>query len=186
MTYSRPEPESAWARQCPEAFPREWLAGSPTIPEGFTRLATGKEADLIRGRISEDAFLGRRPATAPKKRKGKKAVHPVVKKVKGYRIFFEELEAREPRLSPLAVAVWCWLWTCGSGGLCPTSERRLEKRFGSTRKTIRSRLRELEAAGYLELRSRGEKGRTSTVYRVRFRPVERGRDDPSTGGETTP
>ena len=184
MNCTRPEPGSAWARNCPEAFPREWLAGSTSLPEGFARIATGKEADLICGRITEDAFLGRKPAPPPKK--GKKTVNPVVRKVKGYRIFFEGLEAREPRLSPLAVAVWCWLWTCESEGEARTTERPLEKRFGSTRKTIRSRLRELEAAGYLELRSRGRMGRTPTVYRVRFRPAERGRGDSSRGVEITP
>ena len=80
MTYPRPEPNSAWARHCPEAFPRDWLAGSPAIPAGFARIATDREADLICGRLSEAAFLGRKPAPPPKKRKGKKTkVDPIYK-----------------------------------------------------------------------------------------------------------
>ena len=188
MNHRRPEPDSAWARHCPDAFPREWLDGLKSLPEGFLTVATPREADLICGRVTEAVYLGRTPppSSTPAKAKGKPARNPVVKKLQGWNRFLDGLKDRRPQLTPLAVAIWCWLWKCEAGGLAKTSERQLEKRFGTARKTIRGRLRELERAGFLELRRRGSKGRSSTVYRVRARPADRGRDESSTGAERNP
>lgn len=56
MTTRRPEPDSPWERHCPDAWPRQWLEGG-TLPEGFTRLASPLESDLIQSRITEAVFL---------------------------------------------------------------------------------------------------------------------------------
>ncbi len=191
MTTKRPEPGSAWQRHCPDAYPRDWLTGKRELPDGFTRPATSIEADLICGRVSEVRFLASRPGSAPPstppakpKKMGKPS--PVVLKIFGYNRFFTALSKREPRFSPLAVALWCWLWRCEKDGLARTSERRLEDRFGTSRKTIRKALRALEEAGFLKLIRKGQWNRRSTVYRVRTTALRRGKIDPASGVIVTP
>ena len=119
MNSSHPEPGSPWHCHCPEAFPREWLNGAKKIPDGFERVAESRESELIRGRITEAEFLGTAlpTSTSPKsgKRKRKKSP-PVVRKVKGYTLFFESTKSSEPKLSFAAVGLWCWLWTCEKEG----------------------------------------------------------------------
>lgn len=173
MTARRPEPGSPWARHCPDAFPRGWLDGGE-LPAGFARPATPLEADLIAGRVSEAEFLRRSgrqsPRPAAPARSGRRRVPPVVRKLAGWNRFLDALAGREPRLSPLAVAVWCWLWRCERDGLARTSERKLAERFGVGRATVRRRLAELRAAGLLAVARRGTHNRTATVYRVRPGP----------------
>lgn len=164
-----PEPGSPWARHCPDAYPREWMADG-TLPAGF-RPATTYEADLITGRTGEREYLRRtgKPATrppAPSKTGRKRKPSPVVRKIAGLNRFLDGLVKHQPRLHPLAVAVWCWLWKCERDGVARTSERKLAERFGVARDTIRRRLHELTAAGFLRLVKCGVHGRSATVYRV--------------------
>ena len=156
MTTRTPEPGSPWAKHCPDAWPREWLDASRQLPPGFTRPADPLEADLITGRIAEAAFLaatGRldpRPGSTPSPRpRGKPS--PVVAKLTGYRRFFETLPTLDPRLSPGAVALWCWLWTCQRKGLARCSVRKLAKRFGSGTATTLRRLKELRESGFVRV-----------------------------------
>ena len=175
MIARRPEPGSPWARHCPTSFPREWLAGADELPAGFTRPATADESDLITGRMSEAEFRRRsknRPPSShtvrPSKRTGRP--NPVVRKVLGWNRFLDALARREPRLHPLAVALWCWLWKCERQGFARTSERKLAERFGVGRGSVRARVRELTAAGFLSVARLGKHNRSSTIYRVRPTP----------------
>lgn len=180
MTDRRPEPGSPWAKHCPDAFPREWVTGGK-LPDGFTRAASTYEADLITGRTGEAEFLRRTgkagppsPAAAPGttqgkgRRKGKPS--PVVKKLFGWNRFLDGLRDRDPKLHPLAVAVWCWLWRCAKDGLARATERKLAERFGVGRATIRARVRELLDAGFLAVVQVGRRDHSPTVYRVRPTP----------------
>ena len=180
MSERRPEPGSPWARHCPDAWPREWLDERRELPPGFARPATRLEADLITGRVTEAGFLaasGRAPVRVPAPRRdGKRKPNAVVAKVLGYRRFFDGLPALEPRLSPGAVAVWCWLWTNERKGLSRYSVRKLAERFRSGLTATVSRLKELREAGFLKTVRRGRTGRTCTVVRVR--PTPRRRADP--------
>lgn len=170
----RPEPGSPWANHCPDAFPREWLT-SGTLPAEFTRPATGDEADLITGRMTVDEYLRRTGKTAspsPRvpttgKPRGKGKPSPVVKKLFGLNKFLDGLRDREPKLYPLAVVVWCWLWRCERDGRASTSERKLAERFGVTRKTVRLQLRALTDAGFLTLVKLGMRDHSPSIYAVR-------------------
>ena len=193
MTDRRPEPGSPWERHCPDAFPREWVTGG-TLPAGFTRPASTYEADLIAGKMTEAEFLRRTgkagtpsPAAPGKgQRKGKRKPSPVVRKLKGWNRFFDESQFHEPRLTPLAVALWCWLWRCEQKGVAKTSERMLAKRFGAGRTSIRTKLRELEHAGFLELKHRGMRDHSATIFWVRPAPKNRAWNRPATGFEIAP
>ena len=169
-----PVPGSPWSKHCPDAWPREWLDASRELPPGFARPADPIEADLITGRLTEAAFLhmtGRgviRPKSASSRSEGKP--NPVVAKVLGYHRFFKHLADIEPRLSPGAVAIWCWLWTCERKGLTRCSVRALAKRFGIGKSTAAKRLTELTEAGFVRTVRRGRTGSTCTVVRVRPTP----------------
>lgn len=173
MSNRRPEPGSPWARHCPDAWPREWLDERGELPEGFTRAAAPHEADLILGRVTEAAFRASViRASAPAEanaRTGRKS-NRVVAKLLGYRRFFERLPNLDPRLSPGAVGLWCWLWTCERKGYARCSVRKLAKRFASGQGTMVGRLRELREAGFITIARRGRTGRTCTVVRVRPNP----------------
>lgn len=176
-TDRRPEPGSPWAKHCPDAFPREWVTGGK-LPDGFTRPASTYEADLITGRIKEAEFFRRTgkavtpSPVAPTKTqgKGRRKPSPVVRKLFGWNKFLDGLAGREPRLHPLAVAVWCWLWRCEKDGRARATERKLAERFGVERKTVRRHLRTLTDAGFLAVARRGVHGRSATVYRIRPTP----------------
>ncbi|WP_414737990.1 helix-turn-helix domain-containing protein [Gemmata algarum] len=176
MTDRRPEPGSPWARHCPDAWPREWLDARGELPAGFSRAADPLEADLITGRLTERAFLAsnrHRHAHANPKPRSDRKPNPVVAKLLGYRRFFDRLPDLNPRLSPGAVALWCWLWTCERKGHAHCSVRKLAKRFGSGQGTTVGRLRELREAGFVSVTRRGCTGRTCTVVRVRYKPKAR-------------
>ena len=167
-----PEAGSAWQRHCADAWPAEYDAG-PGLPQGFRRYATDREAALITGRMTEAEFAGR-PPTSPHGPAGlAKQAHkpnPVVTKVVGLNLFFDGLDRREPRLSPLAVAVWAWLWRCERDGLARCSVRKLAHRLGVNKDTAAAKLGELRDAGFLDLVRRGTAGASATVYRVRPAP----------------
>lgn len=173
----RPEPGSPWARHCPHAFPREWVTGG-SLSAGFARPATGDEADLITGRMPEAEFRRRTGKTGPPsprvpttgKTRGKGKPSPVVRKLFGWNRFLDGLRDREPKLHPLAVAIWAWLWRCERDGRARASERRLAERFGVGRGSIRARVRELLDGGFLSVVRWGVHGRSPTVYRVRPTP----------------
>ncbi|QEL19129.1 helix-turn-helix domain-containing protein [Limnoglobus roseus] len=166
-----PKPGSAWAKHCPTAYPWEWMKEGEALPDGFLRMATDREADLIVGRITEGEFIGEplptslspaQPKQGAARRKDRKLLHPVVRKNLGYRQF---IKSATP-CHPLAVAIWCWLWTCERKGLCRTSTRRLAKRFKVSTNTVTARLKELRTAGYLRRKRRGEMGKSASVYRI--------------------
>ncbi len=190
MTGRTPEPGSPWHRHCPDAWPREWLDDSRTLPAGFTRPADPLEADLITGRVTEAGFLSAssRPAPQPAapspRSRGKARPSPVVAKLLGYRRFFEAMPTLATRLSPGAAALWCWLWTCERKGLARCSVRTLAKRFGSGLTSIVNRLKELRTAGFVRIVRRGRTGSTCTVVRVRATP-KRSRDATPNPAEST-
>ena len=195
MTDRRPEPGSAWARHCPDAWPREWLDRRGELPPGFTRAAEPHEADLITGRITEAAYLrasgrSRRtdrpraktpssPPAAGSRRRGKG--NPVVVKLIGYRRFFNALPSLEPRLSPGSVAVWCWLWTCAKKGRARCSVRKLAKRFCVAKSTAGRWLAGLTAAGFVQIEERGRTGRSASLVRVRAGSVPVAGECPANG-----
>ena len=167
-----PEPGSAWARHCPDAWPAEFGSG---LPAGFRRFASDREAALVAGRMTEAEYTGR-PAPLPRAAAAKPAAAAkrkrpaVVAKLFGYNRFLDALAGREPRLHPLAVAVWCWLWRCEREGLARCTLAKLADRFGVSRSTAQRRLAELRAAGFLKQVRKGKPGRTATVYRVLTAP----------------
>jgi hypothetical protein len=182
MTDRRPEPGSPWARYCADAWPREWLARSGgQLPPGFTRAAEPVEADLIVGRITEVAYLldtglqkctqmntlpGATETSSPPPRRR----NPVVLKVLGYREFFDRLPDLVRSLSPGAIALWCWLWTCERKGLARCSVRRLGRRFNVSPSTAGRWLGELIKARFVRVVRRGTTNRSATVVRIRPRP----------------
>jgi len=190
----RPTPGSPWARHCPEAWPREWLVNGKMPPE-FTRPATQDEADLITGRISEARFLyytGKRSNPSPlpastahnaapssnaptrqskrQRRRGRSERNALVERVRGYRQFFEAVATLDPPLSPGAVTVWCWLWTCTRKGQAKYTVRRLAERFGVVPSTVSRWVGELTNAGFVETMRRGKPGRSATIVRIRYSP----------------
>ena len=188
MIARTPQPDSAWQRHCPEVCPREWIENGK-LPEGFVRPATSLEADLIHGRISEAAYTAKNRGTPmppsallakPRKRKR----NPVVTKLAGWNRFLDGLVHSEPRLTPLAVAIWNWLYRCEKNGSALTSERKLAERFGVGRTAIRAKLRELIAAGFLEVIRKGKHNRDATVYRVKTGEPRGAKIDPVQGLES--
>jgi len=189
----RPEPDSPWARYCPEAWPREWLVRG-RMPDGFTRPATQDESDLITGRINERLFLwrtGRLTVPSPhvrtdaassapardrgrqskrQRRRGRSERNALVERVRGYRQFFEAVAALDPPLSPGAVAVWVWLWTCERKGRAKFTTRKLAQRFGVDQSTATRWTGELARVGLIEMVRRGKPGRSATIVRVRYSP----------------
>jgi len=185
----RPEPDSPWARYCPEAWPREWLVNGKMPPE-FTRPATPDEADLIVGRISERLFLWRTgrlvnpssPAdtdaasSGPARDRGRQSAkrgrgakrNVLVERVTGQRQFFEA--AAELELSAGAIAVWCWLWTCAKAGRAKLTTRKLAQRFRVDQSTATRWTGELARVGLIETLRRGKPGRSATIVRVRYSP----------------
>jgi len=179
MNKRRPEPGSPWARHCPDAWPREWLDERGELPPGFTRAAAPREADLITGRMTEAAFLaattrpGSPSVTHSPRSCGK--LSPVVRKVFGYRRFLDALANLNLRLSPGAVALWCWLWTCERKGYARCSVRKLANRFRVHSSTATRGLAELRAAGFVRVVRRGRAGVSPSVVRARTSaaPVQR-------------
>lgn len=172
MSERRPEPGSAWARHCPDAWPREWLDRSGELPPGFTRAADPREADLITGRASEAEFVRATGRTAPKSAKvsQQKKTNPVVRKVLGYRRFFDALPTLPKRLSPGAVVVWNWLWTCERDGSARCSVRKLAARFKCSTGTASRWLTELRAARFVRVKLKGRAARHASILRVYTRP----------------
>ena len=192
MNPTRPEPGSPWAKHCPDAFPRAWVTGGK-LPDGFARPATVDEADLITGRVKEAEFLRRTgkvpPSPAPpvkKTGKGKRKPSPVVRKLFGWNRFLDGLAGREPKLHPLAVGIWCWLWRCEKDGLARATERKLAERFGVERKTVRRHLRTLTDAGFLGVLRIGRRDHSPTVYRVRPVPKNGTAPDAGPGADLDP
>lgn len=103
------------------------------------------------------------PATRPRR------PNPLVRKRLFENRFYDRLAALNPRLPPMAVAVWGWLWRCERDGLARTSVAKLADRFGTSGRTIRRALAELRGRGFLAVARRGRPGR-ATVYRVRATP----------------
>lgn len=158
---------------CPDAWPREWLDANGALPTGFTRAADPLEADLITGRVTEAAFLAATGDAPVRRRDQTRKPNPVVAKALGYRRFFDGLPGLAPRLSPGAVALWCWLWTCERKRRSRCSVRKLATRFGSGLTTIVNRLKELREAGFIRVVRRGRTGRACTVVRIRANPERR-------------
>jgi AraC-like DNA-binding protein len=187
----RPAPDSPWARYCPEAWPREWLVRG-RMPDGFTRPATQDEADLITGRINERLFLWRTgrltvpspgartdaASSGPARDRGRQSAkrgraakrNALVRRVLGYRQFFNAVAALDPPLSPGAIVVWCWLWTCERKGRARLSVRRLAQRFGVNKSSTQRWVDELEHAGLIQVIRRGRHGRSATVVAVYYSP----------------
>jgi hypothetical protein len=172
MNERRPEPNSAWARYCPDAWPREWLDSSGELPPGFTRAADPREADLITGRASEAEFVRttERAAPAVPKAGEQNRANPVVQKLMGYRRFLDTLPVLAEPLSPGAVSVWCWLWTCEREGMARCSVRKLAARFRCSTSTASRWLTELRAARFVRVKRKGRAAQYASVLRVYTRP----------------
>jgi DNA-binding transcriptional ArsR family regulator len=133
---------------------RKGTPQSPS-PHADTDAASGRTRDR-----------NRKPA-----RRGRSAKrNALVERVRGYRQFFEAVAALDPPLSPGAVAVWCWLWTCTRKGQAKYTVRRLAERFGVVPSTVSRWVGELTNAGFVETVRRGKPGRSATIVRVRHSP----------------
>jgi hypothetical protein len=112
-----------------------------------------------------------KPTSAPKPKSSRnRQKSPLLHKVTGWNRFLDNLKTQKPRLHPLSVAVWCWLWRGERRGFVRSSERRLAERFGVSRNSIRARIQDLVAAGFLTVVRRGSHNRTSTIYRIHPKP----------------
>ena len=172
-----PEPGSAWERRCPDAWPVEmmYLSGG-MVPPG-KRLATPQEAALIAGRLTEADYLATAPSLAtasPPATRGQRPVGKgqsrkpsrVVGKLREANTFLDSLITVEPRLPPLAVLVWVWMWRCERNGVAIVSVAKLADRFGVDRRTVRRALDLLRKQELVVQERRGQAGAGPSVYRL--------------------
>jgi hypothetical protein len=94
----------------------------------------------------------------------------LVRRVLGYRQFFNAAAALDEPLSVGAVAVWCWLWTCERKGCAKLTTRKLAQRFGVNQSTATRWTVELARVGFIKLVRRGRPNRSATIVRVRYSP----------------
>jgi hypothetical protein len=94
----------------------------------------------------------------------------LVRRVVGYRQFFNAVAALDKPLSVGAVAVWVWLWTCERKGRARLSVRRLAQRFRVNKSSTQRWVDELEHAGLIQVIRRGRHGRSATVVAVYYSP----------------
>ncbi len=172
-----PEPGSAWERRCPDAWPIELLHLSAGLMPPGKRLATPQEAALIAGRLTEADYLATAssrataspPATRGQKTNGKgqsRKPHRVVGKLRAANTFLDSLITVEPRLPPLAVSVWLWMWRCERNGVAVVSVAKLAARFDVDRRTVRRALDRLRKQELVVRERRGQAGAGASVYRL--------------------
>ena len=101
------------------------------------------------------------PADKPRRQ------NAVVTKILGYNRFLDGLTKRKPRLRPLSVALWCWLWKCERKGVARCTLAKLADRFAVSRSTVHRHLAKLRDAGFLKMLRPGKPGKTASVYRIR-------------------
>ena len=110
------------------------------------------------------------PAAKSKHRTRSAKRNALVRRVLGYRQFFNAVAALDEPLSAGAIVVWCWLWTCERKGRARLSVRRLAQRFGVNKSSTQRWVDELEHAGLLQVIRRGRHGRSATVVAVYYSP----------------
>ena len=110
------------------------------------------------------------PAAKPKHRTRSAKRNALVRRVLGYRQFFNAVAALDEPLSVGAIVVWCWLWTCKRKGRARLSVRRLAQRFGVNKSSTQRWVDELEHAGLIQVIRRGRHGRSATVVAVYYSP----------------
>jgi len=109
-------------------------------------------------------------AAKPKRRTRPAKRNALVRRVLGYRQFFNAVAALDEPLSVGAIVVWCWLWTCERKGRARLSVRRLAQRFGVNKSSTQRWVDELERAGLVQVIRRGRHGRSATVAAVYYSP----------------
>jgi DNA-binding transcriptional ArsR family regulator len=115
-----------------------------------------------------------RPTLAkPKRQFGSVKRNALVRRVVGYRRFFDAVAQLKPPLSAGAIAAWCWLWSCERKGRARLSVRRLAKRFSASKSSAQRWLAELERAGLIRIIRSGRYGHSATVAAVRYSPKKR-------------
>ena len=110
------------------------------------------------------------PPAKPKHRTRSAKRNALVRRVLGYRQFFNAVAALDEPLSVGAIVVWCWLWTCKRKGRARLSVRRLAQRFGVNKSSTQRWVDELEHAGLIQVIRRGRHGRSATVVAVYYSP----------------
>jgi hypothetical protein len=168
MTTDPPPPGSPWALRCPDAYPADWLdpLGLSALPPGFTRFATGDEAELIAGALTEAEYDSRagRCSPSPPPRTRPRSGKPEGRF--GVLNGFVDVELRT--LTRAELAVWLVLYRdTKPDGTARTGQTDLARRAGVTTRGVRKALTRLIAVGLVEVIRRGRLGCGPSVYRVR-------------------
>jgi hypothetical protein len=82
------------------------------------------------------------------------------------RRFFNEATGPERPLSPLAMAVWCWLMAHERYDQATAGYELIKRVWGLNNTGVHAVLTELQAGGYLEVRDKGRRGERCTTYRL--------------------
>lgn len=174
MTTDPPQPGSAWARFCPDAYPIDWYdaLGLTALPVGFARFATDDEAALIVGRITPEEFTGRsrhRPASAPVAPQtpipgGRGNANSVGQRFRDLSTFLRTVHAA---LTPTQRAIWLAVYTYSQAGSATVTQETLAKIAGVTIRAVQKAIPGLRKKGLLDILEKGRPGRSS-VYRYRL------------------
>ena len=126
------------------------------------------------------------PSRSPARRSAaKRKPNRVVAKLLGYRRFFDSLADLDPPLTPGAVALWCWLWSCERKGVALSTARRVAARLGFSVSTAKRRLAELRRAGFVVTVRAGLPNRSASLLRVRCSPKKRKKKEREMGPPVT-
>jgi len=110
------------------------------------------------------------PNVKPYRQFGSARRNALVRRMVGYRRFFDTVTKLKSPLSPGAIAAWCWLWTCERKGRARLSVRRLAKRFSASKSSAQRWLAELERAGLIRTIRSGRYEHSATVVAVYYSP----------------
>jgi hypothetical protein len=176
MTTERPEPGSAWADHCPDAFPVEWFDALQlsALPAGFNRFATDEEAALIVGIITPAEFEQRwdrppqtTPPGSPEQRSRRRSGGNRTAVRQRFRDLSTFVRTVHANLTPTQRAIWLAVFAFSENGRAIVTQATLARVAGVTVRAVQKAIPGLTAKGILDVLEKGKPGRSS-VYRYRL------------------